>query len=86
MCQILHISLALCDDWAPDDDERVPDAGAGGHSYFAAKFLQILKENQDHIISREVYDKIVRLPIFSEGTKKVERSFKRKASISFPKG
>ena len=39
-------------------DERVPDAGAGGHSFFAAKFLQILKENQDHIISREVYDKI----------------------------
>ena len=39
-------------------DERVPDTGAGNHSLFAAKFLQILEENQDHIISREVYEKI----------------------------
>ena len=39
-------------------DERVPDAGANGHSFFAAKFLQILKENQNNIISRKVFEKI----------------------------
>ena len=39
-------------------DERVPDAGAGGHSFFAAKFLQILEENKDNIISRKVFEKI----------------------------
>ena len=39
-------------------DERVPDTGVGKHSFFAAKFLQILEENQDHIISRDVYEKI----------------------------
>jgi len=39
-------------------DERVPDAGANGHSFFAAKFLQILDENQNNIISRKVFEKI----------------------------
>ncbi len=39
-------------------DERVPDVGANGHSFFAAKFLQILKENQNNIISRKVFEKI----------------------------
>ena len=39
-------------------DERVPDAGANGHSFFAAKFLQILEENKDSIISRKVFEKI----------------------------